>query len=834
MPDPAWEEMWDIFHAAVEKSGQELPAFLDTACGEDSALRGKVERLLGSHERTSGILDQAQGDAALSHEDLQDPLIGERIGPYQVVNAIGEGGMGIVYEARQEEPVQRRVALKVIRLGMDTAEVVARFEAERQALALMTHAAVAKVFDGGVSDEGRPYFVMELVDGAPVTEYCDAQQLGLRQRLELFLEICGGVRHAHQKGIIHRDLKPSNLLVAREQGRAVPKIIDFGVAKAMGQRLTEKTLFTEVGRWIGTPEYMSPEQAEGTGLNIDTRSDVYSLGVVLYELLAGALPFDPGTLREAGIEEIRRSIREDEPHRPSTRIAALPAEAAARAAERRQMEVGALRRRVSGDLDWITMRALEKDPEHRYGSVAELADDIRRHLHHEPVLAGPPAMTYWLGKFARRHRAGTAFAAVISILLVAFAISMGVQSRRVARERDRANLEAERAARESVTTQQVSDFLIGLFRTPSPGQARGETITAREMLDRGAERVRTELSEQPQVQARLMQTIGTVYGQLGLYERSLSLEQEALEIRLVALGENHAETAESLHGVGSALYRLGENEDARAHLQRALEVQERVLPPDDPAAATTLTRLASVYNSLGMYRESHSLSLRAAAIHEQAYGPEDFRVGQNLSWAGQMLGTLGELEEGVALGERALQILEKSLGPDHPDVAANVNGLAILNWRMKDYEAARPLFERALQMWEKNHGPEHPFTASGLNNLGRVLTDMGEYDAARERLEQAAALRERVLGPDHPDTATSILNLGRVRGLTGDLDQALALYERGLAIREDRLGPEHPLTAMALDGYAGVLRQAGQEEKAAELEARAAAIRAASERSGTG
>ncbi|MEM9408224.1 MAG: serine/threonine-protein kinase, partial [Acidobacteriota bacterium] len=386
------------------------------------------------------------------------------IGPYRLIQRIGSGGMGEVWEAEQSEPIQRRVAIKLLRFGLQTRQILARFETERQALALMDHPTIAKVFDAGTAWDGRPYFVMELIQGAPINEYCDRRRLGTRERLELFRKVCDGVQHAHQKAIIHRDLKPSNVLVAEQGDQPEPKIIDFGIAKATAQRLTERTLFTELGQIVGTPEYMSPEQAVGGGEDVDTRSDVYSLGVLLYELLTGSLPFESKELREGGYDEIRRRIREDEPPRPSTRVSGL-GETATAVANRRSTQSGQLVRRLRGDLDWITMKALEKDRRRRYGSPADLGADVDRHLDSLPVQAGPPSAAYRATKFVRRHRFGVAFAAVVGVLLMALGVSTIVQSRQVAAERDRANLEDE-AARE------VTEFLVGLFEEVDPSRSR--------------------------------------------------------------------------------------------------------------------------------------------------------------------------------------------------------------------------------------------------------------------------------------------------------------------------------------------------------------------------
>jgi hypothetical protein len=459
-------------------------------------------------------------------------------GRYKLLQRLGEGGMGEVWLAEQTEPVRRQVALKVIKAGMDSAQVIARFEAERQALALMDHPTIATVFDGGTTPQGRLYFAMEYVKGEPITLYCDRQRLNTHQRLELFIQICEGVQHAHQKGIINRDLKPSNVLVMIQGDHPVPKIIDFGVAKATAQHLTERSLFTELGVLIGTPEYMSPEQAEMGALDIDTRTDIYALGVLLYELLTGLLPFDHKELRHAGFSEIQRIIREKEPPRPSTRVAQL-GRASTEAANNRRAEPRRLAGELRGDLDWITMRALEKDRTRRYQTANAFALDVRRHLVNEPVSAGPPSAVYRARKFVRRHRFGVIGTATLALLLCAFAAAMAAQAQRIARERDRANREAE-------TAKQVSDFLTDLFQVSDPGESRGRTLTAAEILSTGAARVKDGLRDQPEVQARLMATIGSVYTKLGVLKEAEPLLKQALDTYTRVAGPDHPDRLATL------------------------------------------------------------------------------------------------------------------------------------------------------------------------------------------------------------------------------------------------------------------------------------------------
>ena len=496
-------------------------------------------------------------DETLSKSAVEHSFVS--IGPYRLVQMLAVGGMGEVWRAEQTEPFHRTVALKLIKAGMDTRAVVARFESERQALALMEHPNIAKVFDAGTTPVGRPYFVMEYVPGLAITDYCDKHKLTIKERLALFMQVCEGVQHAHQKGVIHRDLKPSNVLVEELDSKAVPKIIDFGLAKAMGQRLTEMTMFTEVGGMVGTPDYMSPEQADRNERNIDTRTDVYSLGVILYELLVGALPFGSQELRAAGVEAMLQKVRQEEPLRPSTKLRTLGQSSKDSAVKRRE-EPESLQRHLRGELDWITMKALDKERTRRYGSPAELAADIERHLHDQPVLAGPPSASYRASKFVRRHRFGVGVAAAALLLLVTFAITMALQARRIAKERDRANREAE-------TSKRVSEFMTNMFKVSDPGQARGNSVTAREILDKASKEIRAGLSTDPEVQAQMMHVMGGVYDNLGLYPQAQSLFTDAVETRRHVLGAENRKTLQSMSRLSGVLREQGNYAQAE-QLQR--------------------------------------------------------------------------------------------------------------------------------------------------------------------------------------------------------------------------------------------------------------------------
>jgi serine/threonine protein kinase len=572
-----------LFSLALEKqSPEERAAFLDQACAGQPQLRAAVEALLQAHAGAGSFLDKppagAVGDTSdippgrwVDREDLAPPPLegpGTRIGPYKLLQRLGEGGMGAVYMAEQEHPVRRRVALKIIKAGLDSAHVIARFEQERQALALMDHPNIAKVLDAGTTEAGRPYFVMELVKGVPITKFCDQEHLTPKERLELFIPVCQAVQHAHQKGIIHRDLKPSNVLIALYDGKPVPKVIDFGVAKATGQKLTERTLFTEVGQIVGTLEYMAPEQAELNNLDIDTRVDVYALGAILYELLTGSTPFTSKQLRSAAFAEMLRMIREVEPLKPSTKLSS--SEELPNIAAKRRLEPKRLTRLIHGDLDWIVMKCLEKERGRRYETADGLARDVLRYLADEAVLAGPPSASYRLRKFVRRNRKAVLTATGILLALIAGVVGTTVglvralAAEKLAGERlqraEQAEAEATdgrnaaiaseaKAIREAAIARAVNSFLQQdlLEMADSEIQISGglepdPDIKLRTLLERAESRVKERFADQPEVEAALRNTLGKAFGGVGDYARSAEQFAKVLAYREAHLGPDHPDT----------------------------------------------------------------------------------------------------------------------------------------------------------------------------------------------------------------------------------------------------------------------------------------------------
>jgi eukaryotic-like serine/threonine-protein kinase len=574
----------DLFAAALERPLVERAAFLCDACPGDPALRRRLEILLAMHEQPDALPPPpAETRRPASETEPVDESLGRTIGRYKLLEKIGEGGCGVVYIAGQTEPVLRRVAIKLIKLGMDTKQVIARFEAERQALALMDHPNIAKVFDAGATETGRPFFVMELVRGIKITDHCDRNKLATAERLKLFIQVCQAVQHAHQKGIIHRDLKPSNVLVTLHDGVPVPKVIDFGIAKAVSQqRLTDKTIYTAFEQFIGTPAYMSPEQAELSGLDVDTRSDIYSLGVLLYELLTGRTPFDEKTLMQAGLDKMRQIIREQEPLRPSTKLSTLADADLTTVAQNRQAEALRLLHAVRGDLDWIVMKCLEKDRARRYETANGLAKDIQRHLSNEPVVARPPSRLYEFSKTVRRHKFGfAAAAALIAVLAVGVLISTwqavrAVHAERLAnQQRLRAEQEAQRAdlnagaeKQQRVTaeaeTQKARDILAFLQKMfTSTGNAYADKVTVLQMLDWGSVGVKDKFKNQPEVSAAVQYSIGFCYSKIGHWDTAAGYLQDSLKLRAETVGYVHPETLDTAAELAFVLLSLGRSGEAR-------------------------------------------------------------------------------------------------------------------------------------------------------------------------------------------------------------------------------------------------------------------------------
>ena len=798
----AWARIKEILQAALDLGPDQRAAYLDQACARDEALRAEVESLIAAHGQAQALSEPPWPARALR----QSPETGP-IGPYRLIKKLGEGGMGEVWLGEQTHPVRRHVALKLIRAGMDTKEFTARFEAERQALAMMDHPAIARVFDAGETPNGLPFFAMEQVQGDPITDFCDAHTLALEDRIALFLLVCDGVQHAHEKGIIHRDLKPSNVLVAMQGDRPAPKIIDFGVAKATAGRLTEKTMATELGALIGTPEYMSPEQADLRGLDLDTRSDVYALGVMLYELLTGALPFDAKELRAGGFDELRRRIREVEPPRPSTRIRSM-GDAAAASASRRRTDAAHLAKRLQRDLDWIVMKALEKDRVRRYRSPSELAEDLGRYLRLEPVQAHAPSARYRAMKFVRRHRLGVAAAAAIALSLAGGVVASSVALVRAHRAESRARADAEAKSR-------VADFLKDLFNVSDPNTAKGNSVTARELLDKAAGAIEgPSLSAEPAVQAELAEIMGEVYLNLGLAARAEPLLRKAVEVRTRILGAEHVETLESMRRLAISYAHQDRFAEAGALNARTLEISRRTLGPEDPMTISCAMDWASSAYRQGRFADAERLYGETLAIQKRVLGPENANTLACMYDLATVYLDQNRYPEAERLLAQTLDAEKRVLGADHTATLRTMGSLVKAALRAGRAAEAEPLALEVVDAKRRVLGSEHPDTLNAMTDLGLAYQGQGKY-ADAERLDaEILAIQKRVLGPENDEVLWTMNNLALAYQSEGRYDEAERLHLETLAIRRRVLGPTYPDTLASLYNLACVAAKRGRRTEA--------------------
>jgi lipopolysaccharide biosynthesis regulator YciM len=876
-----------LFQAAIERDDPaERRAFLDREVGDDPALRGRLDALLAEHDRPPGVLDRpldadlhattnipgATGDFAPRQADLDEPARKARNGQgstlldtviaerYKLRQEIGEGGMGSVYLAEQLQPVKRMVALKLIKAGMDTRNVLARFESERQALALMDHPHIARVLDAGSTEQGRPYFVMELVKGIPITEYCDRHHLSLPDRLAIFRQVCSAVQHAHQKGIIHRDLKPTNILVEAHDDKPVPKVIDFGLAKATsGMKLTDQSLFTAFGSVTGTPLYMAPEQASFNALDVDTRADIYALGVILYELLTGSTPIRKDTIQRAALDEMLRVIREDEPPTPSSRIStsdALPSLAAAR-----HIEPSRLSRFVKGDLDWIVMKALAKERNRRYDSAIGLANDVERFINHEPVTAGPPTAAYRLRKFVRRNRGQVVAASLVLLALVAGIVGttlglfearkqqrLAVAEARLkeqaredeaaqrkiavaeanekekarqaeAEQRKKAEESARQAKEEAAKALAINEFLTQdlLTQAEPANNAAEDKVTLLEVLDRAAGKVGERFEGQPEVALALRETIGWTYHGLGAWEKAEAQWRAVLEAERKANPESVVRYR-AQNELSHILYHRGRNDaETLAMAREAADGLARLLGPDHTNTLASMNNLAIAYKAAGRLDRAIPLHEQTLELRKSKLGadhPDTLVSMNNLAVAYQ---DAGRLDRAIPLLEQTLELRKSKLGADHPDTLTSMNNLATAYQAAGRLDRAIPLLEQTLELRKSKLGADHPDTLVSMNSLAVAYQTAGRLDRAIPLLEQTLELRKSKLGADHPDTLLSMNNLATAYQAAGRLDRAIPLHEQTLELRKSKLGADHPNTLASMNNLATAYQAAGRLDRAIPL-----------------
>lgn len=803
--EPAqWERVKSLFASALERDPRERDAFLDEACQGDAELREEVESLLESDDASGGFIEQPPAELKMlfspsstdRNEDQHSASdTARRVGAYQLVRQLGSGGMGTVYLAvRADAEFRKHVAIKLIRKGMESDLVADRFRKERQILASLEHANIARLFDGGATADGQPYLVMEFVEGQPIDEYCESHLLGVRERVGLFRQVCAAVHYAHQNLIVHRDLKPNNVLVTA-QGQV--KLLDFGIAKLLRGEQDAAAPPTQTGMPLMTPEYASPEQIRGQA--VTTVSDVYSLGLVLYRLLAGRYPY---ALKSPLFWEIERIICLEDPPKPSAAVS--------------EASAWILSRQLRGDLDNIVLKAISKDPSLRYSSAEALSEDLARYLDGQPVAAHPPTFSYLAVKFLRRYKTAVVTTSLLLLSLAGGIVATLQQARRAERERERAEASLQRANRERVradseaaAARAVNEFLQNdlLAQASATVQARPDIkpdpdLKVRTALDRAAARIAGKFDGKPLVEASIRQTIGDTYLDLGLYSEAQVQVQRALDLRRRVLGGEHLDTLTSLHKLGTLDWYQGKYAEAGPLLTKVLEVRRRVLGEEHADTASTMNDLALVDWYRGEHAPAGLLFTKALEIRRRLLGQEHPDTLSTMNNLAGLYVQEGKYAEGEPLLSKVLEVRRRVLGQEHPNTLLSMNNLAVVLWDEGKYTAAEPLFIAVMGVKLRILGPEHPETLSTINNLAGLYRDEGKYAAAEPLFTKVLDVRRHTLGQEHPDTLISINNLGLLFTFEGSYAQADPLLSKVLDVRRRLLGEKHPDTLLSMNNLA--------------------------------
>jgi len=797
MTPERWAAAQQLFEAALACPGDARAAFVDREAA-DRELGELVHGLLAAdaEERAGTPLVSVVSDAVAEATAHPRPPL-ERLGPYKLVKMLGEGGMGAVYLAeRDDDEFLQQVAVKVVR-GLLDPERVRQFRVERQILAWVEHPNIARLLDGGTTPEGLPYLVMEHVEGVPIDEHCDTQRLTVDARLQLFLEVCDAVSHAHRSLIVHRDIKPGNIMVT-EAG--VPKLLDFGIARLALEGAPDAT--AQPGR-ILTAEYASPEVVRGE--QVTTAADVYALGVLLYELVTGARPLRFATMTSAEIERVVCHVTPLEASAATYARAdrVPPPEERARA---RRATPGSLSARLAGDLDAIIRKALHKEQTRRYVSVEALASDLRRHLNGRPVEARAANWSYVAARFVTRHRSGVGAATLLLLVVGAAAVTFSVQAARLAEERDR-------TARERDTAQQVLGFLTELFEVSNPDARVGGPVTARELIDRGAERIDAELAGKPVIQAQVLGTMGTVYGSLGIYDRSAALLERGLELRRATIGRDHPETATALEGLAEAYRKLARFDEAETLHREALALKRRTNAAPK-SLASSLSNLGLTLTERGRYADAEPLLREAIELWRAHDGPTALPLAVGLDNLASTLRQQGRLDDAVPVLERAIAIRRQRLGNGHPALAQVLGHLGQVFNAQGDLARAEPLLREALEIRQRAYGPDHPGTITALTSLTSLLHDQGKLAAAEPLYRAALASAGKRLGSTHPDYAVQLDNLATLLEDWRRYGEAEALYRQSLAIRREQYGAEHAAVARVEHSLGRLLFAMGRTSEA--------------------